>query len=251
MTVLKLLFEDDHIVAVNKPAGHLVIKDRFGREPRENIVLEYLGDFLRDRGHQPDESGRDLYPVHRLDRDTSGLVLFAKHAAAHKALSTLFSSRNIAKTYWAFVWGEPLWDKCEIDVPLKRAEGKRGRGRAIVHLRGGSPARTELSVLQRHKGKSWLEVRPVTGRLHQIRVHLRVLGVPVLNDPLYGLEGRESSAKEFSGRMPLHARTIEFIHPFTEKPVSIEAGLDEEMRTLVTEFKTNRKPRKARKRRRI
>lgn len=125
----RILIEDEYLIAVHKLAGELVVADRFGLE--KNILLHQVGEYLRSLGHLADSSGRDLYPVHRLDRETSGVVLFAKNEEAHRRLSQLFESREMEKLYWAFAVGSPAWDYCCAAIPLARAEGKKGRG---VHL---------------------------------------------------------------------------------------------------------------------
>lgn len=228
----KILIEDEHLIAVHKQAGELVVADRWGKEPR--ILLHQLGEYLRAKGHQKDDSGRDLYPVHRLDRDTSGVVLFAKHQEAHKRLSKLFESREMDKLYWAFVVGDPEWDLCKCDIPLSRAEGKKGRGRALVDMNKGKAAATEFKVAGRYGDISWIEAHPLTGRLHQIRVHLKALGHPLVVDEDYGFPNWQSA--QFPSlkisRMPLHARLLSFKHPFTDKKIEISCPMDEELRSL-------------------
>lgn len=233
----RILFEDEHLVAVHKEAGELVVADRFGIE--KEILLHALGEHLRSAGHKADSSGRDLYPVHRLDRDTSGVVLFAKHEEAHRALSKMFEGREMDKTYWAFVAGVPSWGWCRCDVPLSRAEGKRGRGRALVDLNKGKPAETDFLVKGVYGDVAWVEARPRTGRLHQIRVHLRTLGHPLLVDQQYGLtDWKSATFPDLAlSRMPLHARLLAFRHPFTEKPVELSAPLGGELRGLLDRLK--------------
>ena len=228
----RILFEDEHFIAVKKHSGELVVADRWQIE--KDILLHNLGDYLRSQGHQKDKSGRDLYPVHRLDRDTSGVVLFAKNQDVHRALSIMFEGREMDKTYWTFCVGNPVWDYCLSEVPLNRAEGKKGRGRALVDLGKGKPSCTEFNVTERFPGVSWLEAKPKTGRLHQIRLHLKVMGHPVLHDPLYS----DDQAKERKGRLMLHARSIQFIHPITKVDTLIECPMDEDMRLLLNQLKT-------------
>lgn len=227
----KFLYEDDAFVAVAKQSGEFTIFDRFRKATPEKVLLHVVGEQLRAAGHKPDDSGRDLYPVHRLDKDTSGVVLFAKTAAAHRELSILFQDRGVKKTYWAFVEGAPIWDDLLVNLPIQREEGKSGRGRAIIHIRNGRPSVTRCKVLGRNARSSWIEAEPETGRLHQIRVHLKALGHPVLHDPLYG---SEMKPKE---RLLLHAKKIEFPHPLTGNVIALEAPLDDKIREMVTMFK--------------
>lgn len=232
----RILTENINWLAIHKFKGELVVADRWGKEPRSNILLYEVGDYLRAQGHQLDSSGRDLYPVHRLDRDTSGIVLFAKNQDSHRILSQCFESRQMEKLYWAFAQGNPEWDKSVCRVPLSRAEGKEGRGRAHVDLKGGKESETAFAVLGRYGDLCWIEARPRTGRLHQIRVHLRVFGHPILLDPLYGTPDWKSEAHPDLPlkRMSLHARELTFRDPQSQQDVKITCPMDPELRELVT-----------------
>lgn len=229
-----ILHQDDDLVCVNKQAGELVVADRWKKE--SNVLLHKLGDYLRAQGHRPDASGRDLYAVHRLDRDTSGVVVFAKHAAAHRNLSKQFESRDVKKKYWLFTRGVPVWDEHLVETPLSRLEGKRGRGRGRVDWENGKPARTLFRVLSRYHDVGWLEAQPETGRLHQIRLHAMEAGYPLLFDPQYLKQPWES---EFYGalplnRVPLHAHWLHFAHPSRpDQPLEIVAPLDSALTQLV------------------
>jgi len=174
---LTVLHEDDDLVAVSKPSGEPVIPAR--GEPEEACLHRRLQRQL----------GRRLWVVHRIDRDASGLVVFARSAAAHRAASLAFEHREVEKTYLAFVAGAPTKDEGEIAVALHGA--RRGKTRpARPGEPGGQDARTRYRVLERwprEEGAACLvEARPLTGRHHQIRVHLRSIGTPILFDPLYG-----------------------------------------------------------------
>lgn len=233
----RILFEDEHLIAVKKFSGELVVADRWGVE--KNILLHQLGDYLRAKGHQPDSSGRDLYPVHRLDRETSGVVLFAKNEDVHRKLSILFESREVKKTYWTFTAGVPEWDHCVSHIPLNRAEGKKGRGRALVDLRKGKPSETEFLVKESYGDIAWIEARPHTGRLHQIRLHLKNLDVPILWDQAYWDNSWQSKFHPDlpAQSLPLHARAIAFTHPITGEKLEIECPMEPAMRDLLNRFK--------------
>lgn len=233
----RLLIEDEHFVAVKKLAGELVVSDRFGRE--KNVLLHALGEYLREKGHKPDASGRDLYPVHRLDRDTSGIVLFAKNQEAHRKLSMQFEGRDVRKTYWAFTCGIPSWSRAVCDIPLSRAEGKKGRGRALIDLKRGKASSTEFSVKETWGDVAWIEAHPFTGRLHQIRLHLYAFGVPILFDSAYGNPTWRSAffPDIKQGRLCLHARSITFRHPAMGEEIHVECPMEEDMRGLLNMFK--------------
>lgn len=233
---LCLLMEDEHIVCVNKQAGELVVSDRWKKE--SNVLLHKLGNYLRQNGHRPDSTGRDLYAVHRLDRDTSGVVIFAKHSQAHRTLSRLFESREVNKTYWLFTRGVPTWQTLTVDVPLARIEGKRGRGRGKVDHEKGKPAQTQFRVLQRFGDIAWLEAKPVTGRLHQIRLHAIEAGIPLLFDPQYLRDAWQSArhgAIELD-RVPLHANFISFRHPDNNAIIEIKAPVDAQLARLISQL---------------
>lgn len=181
------IYRDDHVLAVDKPAGMLVIP---GRGPvRERSLVELLEDQLGNR----------LFVVHRIDRETSGLVLFALDAATHRELSLAFERRQVRKTYLAVVDGE-MTGAGSIDLPLREF----GSGRVAVDERG-KPSRTEYRVLAPVPRGTLLEVHPVTGRRHQIRVHLYALGHPVLGDTRYGNPRPVGGAP----RLMLHAWKLE------------------------------------------
>lgn len=230
----RILYQDDDLICVNKQAGELVVADRWGKE--SNILLHKLGAYLRTQGHRPDSTGRDLYPVHRLDRDTSGVVVFAKNQNTHRSLSKLFESRAVGKKYWLFTRGVPSWDELLVDAPLSRIEGKRGRGRGKIDRESGKPAKTLFRVLSRYHDVGWLEAFPETGRLHQIRLHAIEAGCPLLYDPQYLNEPWQS---EFYGdleldRVPLHAQLLCFDHPAGDgRRLEITAPLDSVLMKLV------------------
>ena len=201
MSPLAVLFRGDGFVAIDKPAGHLVIPGR--SEERGPSLREQLAD----------ELGRAVWVVHRLDRDTTGVLLFALDAARHRTLSMAFEAGRVEKRYHALVQGrveEPL----DLDVPLKPA--RRGRMRpARADEPDAKPARTLVRPLETHARGSLVEAQPLTGRTHQIRVHLLSAGHPLLVDPQYG-QPEVLSARELGGqgdavvisRTPLHAERV-------------------------------------------
>ena len=163
------VFENDAFIVLNKPAGLLSIPDRLGKE----ISLKNL---LQEKYDQ-------IFTVHRLDRDTSGLIVFAKNEETHKALSQQFEDRTASKTYVGFVMGNLPSSSGQIDEPIAEHPGKKGM--MMVHKKG-KPSFTEYKVLEDFGAYSWLEFKILTGRTHQIRVHMQSLGHPIACDPLYG-----------------------------------------------------------------
>lgn len=149
----------------------------------------------------------DAKVVHRLDMDTSGLLLFARGLAVQRVLSRAFEQRQVGKTYIAVVAGEPADDEGEIDLPL-RADWPN-RPRQIVDVQAGKPSHTRWQVLQRGAGCSRLALHPLTGRSHQLRVHLAAIGHPILGDPLYA----PPPARQAAGRLMLHASALTLAHP--------------------------------------
>jgi RluA family pseudouridine synthase len=223
---LDILHEDDAVVVINKRAGVSSTHDpaRPDEATAESLLQAVYGDILL---------------VHRLDRDTSGVLLVARTAAAHAALSAQFETRAVAKTYHAIVVGLPRWDERTIDAPL-RVDGDR-KHRTVVDARDGKPSVTHARVVQRLKGYSLVEADPHTGRTHQIRAHLGSVGAPVACDALYG-DGQpvllsrikrgyrpnmtlDHIERPLLGRLGLHALRLEFAHPSTGEAVTVEAPL--------------------------
>ena len=212
--MLPVLFADAALLAVDKPPGLLVIPGRGEPEP---TVLEAAQA----------EHGK-LWVVHRLDRGTSGVLLFARDAETHGALNAAFDSRRVSKRYLAVVAGTPR-DEQRIEVPL--AAARRGRMRPA---RPGDArpklAATYVRVLERFAGPPALalvECVPETGRTHQIRVHLMAAGTPLAVDPDYGPRPALTAAggEPLIGRTPLHAASLALEHPRTGAPLRLEAPL--------------------------
>lgn len=220
------------MLAVNKPAGWLTIPDRFNDE------IPNLVSFLKVKY-------TEIIPVHRLDRFTSGVNLFAKDADTHKLLSEAFETRKIEKYYVAIVDGKPYPESGRIDIPI--AESKVTRGKMLVHKRG-KPSVTEYKVLQDFKNFSVLYVRIYTGRMHQIRVHLQYLGHPLIVDPLYGNReqfylseikhkkfklGKFENEKALLTRQPLHAEKLIFHHPISGELIEIMAPWPKDIEAVI------------------
>ncbi len=226
----EILYEDGMLVAVNKPSGLLVIPDRF------------RGDIPCLRSVLADRYG-DIWVVHRLDRDTSGVVLFAKTADAHKILNDEFAEHRIRKTYIALLRGALEHRSGSIKRPL--LPHPHTKGMMQVHP-AGKFSETGYRVTGAFRDFTLVDALPVTGRQHQIRVHFAAIGHPLAIDPLYGnpepiyLSGFKKSfqaaGKEETpliGRLTLHAHRIEFTHPSTTAAITIEAPLPKDFRAVV------------------
>ena len=182
--MVPILFEDDTLIAVNKPEGLAAVPLR---RPNGESLLEVLCAQRNEK----------LYIVHRIDRDTSGLILFARNEQAHRWLNRQFETRNVSKTYLAVLHGVMNEDRGSIDKPLRRF----GSGRVAVDCDKGKPSLTEFRVLARSSSSTLVEARPKSGRQHQIRVHFYSIGHPVAGDPLYG----SATLQDGIARLMLHA----------------------------------------------
>ena len=205
MKTLQIIYEDPHLIVVNKPAGQLVIPGRGEGEGKP--LVDQVSSHIRKKA----------YVVHRIDRETSGLVAFAKDAPTHKELSQLWEGREVQKTYLAWVLG--LMEKKEglLDYPLKTF----GSGRMGVDPKG-KPSQTRYRVVKTEGKASLLEVELLTGRRHQIRVHLYHVGHPVLGDPLYGQERPVGGAP----RLMLHAWRLRISQAGKDLQVSCDPPQD-------------------------
>ena len=193
-----ILWQDEALVVVNKPAGLLTLPD--GYDP----TLPHLRSVLEPH------LGR-LWIVHRLDRDTSGLILLARSRDSHRFLNDLFAQHQVEKTYHAIVYGSPTWESTIIDLPLRGSVGRRRR--TAVDYERGKPARTHVKLLESFRAYSLVEAHPQTGRTHQIRAHLTAAGYPLAGDPLYGEERR--ATEKLISRTALHAWQLSVRHPLS------------------------------------
>lgn len=198
-----VLYQDDDVVVINKPAG-LAVQGGTG----VGRPLDAMLDGLAYNGERP-------RLVHRLDKDTAGVLVLARSAAAAASLASAFRTGSVRKLYWAMVVGAPAADAGRIDAPLgKRAASGGGGERVVVDADAGARAITAYRVRERvGRRAAWLELEPHTGRTHQLRVHCLALGTPILGDGKYG--GRSAFLAETgsSARLHLHARAISFAHP--------------------------------------
>ena len=237
---LDILYEDDYLLAVNKPAGMVVHPGNGNREGTLVHALLYHVTSLSS-GSAPDRPGI----VHRLDKDTSGVVLVAKTDETHRRLARLFSTREIKKEYAGFCVGRRPDAHGSIGAPLGRS--RRDPVKRAVR-QDGKEALTEYWLLVHHCGISVMKFAPHTGRTHQIRVHCSADGFPVLADALYG-GGKEaldripmlerpfaSGVYKCFERHALHAQSITFVHPHTQKEMTIKAPLPEDFKKALEMF---------------
>ncbi|MFI5178646.1 MAG: RluA family pseudouridine synthase [Vicinamibacterales bacterium] len=208
---LDIIYEDSDMLVVNKPPGMTV-------HPSPGHTSKTLVNAILSHCHDLSGIGGVLRPgiVHRLDRDTSGVIVVAKNDAAHNALAKQLKERSVEKTYVALVEGTPKPPEGVIDAPIAR--DPRNRQRMAVVDRGREST-TAYKLIERFSGMSLVEARPRTGRTHQIRVHLAAIGHPIIGDRVYG------KPSQLVARQFLHARRIVFAHPRTGERVEFDAPL--------------------------
>lgn len=214
MQKLEILYQDEYLVAINKPHGLLVHRSKYANEAKVFAVQE-----LRN------QIGQHVWPCHRLDRKTGGVLLFALNEDINSIIQDQFAKNQVIKTYWAIVRGFTN-DEGEIDYPLINDKGKKQK--AVTHYK--TLKRIELDIpLGKFKTSrySLVEVYPKTGRMHQIRKHFAHIFHPIIADRPHGCNKQNRLFKEKwnMDTMLLHAKTIEFIHPITNKVIKIEADL--------------------------
>lgn len=211
-----LLHVDEAIAVVNKPAGLLTLPD--GYDPAKPHLRALLEPHL----------GR-LWIVHRLDRRTSGVLVLARTAEAHRHLNTQFERHQVRKVYHALVVGDPPWERRRINLPLRTNVGRRHR--TVVDRQRGKPAQTEVRVLRRFGNFALVEAVPRTGRTHQIRAHLTAIGFPLVGDDLYG--DPQHPVQGMLDRPALHALSLTFAHPASGETVTFEAPYPEDFQRLL------------------
>ena len=230
----EIIFENEAFVAVNKPSGLLSVPDREGTE----IALKQL---LQQQYGQ-------IWTVHRLDKDTSGVIVFAKDEITHKFLSKLFEGREVEKYYTGLVHGVPSVESGSVDAPIMEHPVKRG---LMVANKKGKSALTDFTLVESFGKFSLMQFRIHTGRTHQIRVHMKHIGHPIVCDPLYGngdpvmlssikkkfnLSKKEEEEKPLFNRLALHAERLQFTDAKKQKH-EIEASLPKDMRAFLQQLR--------------
>ena len=209
---LDILYEDDHILVVDKPAGMLIHPSR---SKNDGTLANYVFGYYQKTGQKC-----AFHPMTRLDRDTFGIVLLAKNAHVHNRLQTV----AVKKTYHALVYGCPEKESGIIDAPIARRSLP-----SLLRYVGpeGKPSVTEYRVLEKTEKLCKLSLRPVTGRTHQLRVHCAYMGFPILGDPQYGTEESRTYSDQLGmTSQKLCARRLEFTHPITAVAMILESHMD-------------------------
>lgn len=233
----EIIFENDQFIVVNKPSGLLSIPDRFGKDPSlKSILLEQYGK---------------IFTVHRLDKETSGIIVFAKDEETHKYLSKQFEGREVEKYYVGLVNGILMGSEGNIDAPIMEHPGKTT---LMMTNKKGKPSSTDYKVLEEFGMFSWVEFHIHTGRTHQIRVHMKHIGNPIVCDSLYGdgkpvllssikrkfkLSKSDDEEKPLLNRLALHSSTLKFTDA-TGKVFEFEAPLQKDLKALLQQLKKNK-----------
>jgi len=223
---LPVIYEDDNVLVINKPVG--VLTHSKGALNEEFTVADFVKSRISLQGTTLQEGNNRFGIVHRLDRGTSGVLICAKNDAARKFLQKQFSDRKAKKTYLAIVEKAPKEPAARIDLPIARDPKRPSQFRVDPK---GKPAITDYQTLETFAdGSALLELKPLTGRTHQLRVHLAYIGAPIIGDPVYSLQGR-SLQKE---RMFLHAAALEITIPGGERK-TFTAELSVDFQTKIKE----------------
>lgn len=216
---LDIVYEDNDLIIINKPSG-LVVHPGSGNYSHTlvNGLMAYTQDLSDINGFSR------VGIVHRIDKDTSGLMVVAKNNKAHELLADMFKNHSIKRTYLALLTGELPYDNATIDAPIKRDSTNFNR---MGVFKDGKKAITHLKVLKRYKGYTLVSLNLETGRTHQIRVHMKYMGYPIYNDPVYNNK-EASSFGQF-----LHSWKIEFNHPITGQKLEFSVDMPKEMSDFI------------------
>ncbi len=232
----EIIYENDSFIAIDKPSGLLSIPDRFGKDPSLKTLLQQ-------------QMGK-IYTVHRLDKNTSGIILFAKDEATHKDLSQKFEEREVEKYYLGLVNGTMMNREGTIDIPIMEHPGKTT---LMVTHKKGKPSVTDYKVLEEFGLFSWVQFQIHTGRTHQIRVHAKYVGNSIVSDELYGdgqpvllssikrkfkLSKNELEERPILNRLALHSSQLKFTDAQGEK-FELEASLPKDLKALLQQLRKN------------
>ena len=199
--MLNLIYEDSYFLAVDKPSGILSVPGK-GEDKKDCMLIRIQEEFP------------NALLVHRLDMDTSGIMLFARSPEVQRELSMQFARRSLKKTYIAWVEGRLGLDEGEVDLPLRKDMSQALPPRHVVDLEQGKPAQTKWRVSERKEERTRVILHPLTGRSHQLRVHMQSLGHPIVGDPIYGVPDK---------RLMLHAHCLNLDHPVHGDRIELES----------------------------
>ncbi len=235
---IEIIYQDEDIVVINKTAGLLSIPDRY--TPDKPNAWQATSQSL----------GIELWVVHRLDKDTSGVLCFAKNETAHQRLNEQFQNRTVIKEYWALVNGTVSGEELiEVSLGIKEHPNKLG---TMITVNKGKPSKTTFEVMERFRHYTLLKATPLSGRTHQIRVHLKAIGHPLMVDPIYGntesfhlssLKGRKYSQKKgeeekpLINRLTLHAEYLSLKHPENESTMNFHAPPHKDLRAVLNQLR--------------
>ena len=215
---LEILFEDNHLLIVNKKSGDIVQADKTGDKPLSEVVKEYI----KEKYNKPGDVF--LGVVHRLDRPTSGIIIFARTSKALERLNKMLRERNVSKTYWAVIKNNPKNTKDTLIHFLKKNPKNNKSTVFKKEAEGSKKAILHYTIIKNLKNYSLLEIDLETGRHHQIRAQLSFIGSPIKGDLKYG-----ASRSNKDGSIHLHARKINFTHPVSKKIITIIAPVPNEV----------------------
>lgn len=232
---IDILYQDDDMIVVNKPAGVLVIPDRFNSDlPSLNRMLET-------------KLGQQIWVVHRLDRDTSGVICFAKNEQTHRYLSKLFEAHEVGKFYAGIVTGRVIPEEGRIEAPIAEHPGKKGM---MVVAKKGKASVTDYKVVEQWGLYSLMQFQIHTGRTHQIRVHMQSIGHPIACDEIYGdgkpfllsaikkkykLSEKEETERPLLNRLALHAYKL-ILHKEDGTEINVEAPIPKDMAACINQL---------------
>jgi len=223
---VKIIYEDKDIIVIDKPSGLVV------HPPQKHYYKTLVNALLHFKKQLFSGEHNFLRPgvVHRLDKETSGVMVLAKNRNSYNSLVEQFKERKVKKEYTAIVWGDLKKDKLSVNLPLAR--DKKNRLKMKVGFHEGKQAYTEIEVFKKLRGSACLLIKPSTGRMHQIRVHLKFLGLPIVGDKKYGI-------KDNWNGLLLHAGRITFEHPTKGGKLSFSSSLPERFKRFIRENKDN------------
>lgn len=229
----EIILENENFIAINKPAGMLSIPDRMQSEPSlKDMLLEKYGE---------------IFTVHRLDKGTSGVIVFAKNEATHKQLSQLFEGREVEKYYFGLVHGKMAEEKGSIDAPILPHPGKNGK--MVINVKG-RPSLTDYEVIENFRSFSWVKFQIHTGRTHQIRLHAQHIGHSIVCDEYYGtadpillstlkkrfnLAKSDEAERPLMARLALHSALLKF--ELNGEHFELEAELPKDLRALLQQLR--------------